>query len=268
MKLDYDKISKLDVKLVSSSRPNDKISCRIKISKTVGALIMPNLFINSDSRIEKEYTKIDYATTMNSSLLYIEGQEYLGTVKSLATDATVDLYMYKMEEPVTGKMFKFLLVIPSLTTLGEVDVSLSAVNDITGAISLVHVPNQVEGGSIDNAVDKNSTVNLYVKDTTSFNVGDNLTIKGISLPGITGQSAVFEYTAIQGNDGSLNHSNIGTVQYIELGDVDNLFDITAGESIALYLSKLIPVGIGLYQYKPVNHPVAVSKGKLVIPLQF
>ena len=259
----------LPVKLVAAN--GSTRNCVITLTEIGAVMILPDYLDKRADVISAVYPKINHA--VETAKYKIEGQQYIGTVGSLANEAMVDLYYITREwqegdSPVFNE--RFMLAIPSLSILpdaGSVDYNPTV--ELKGVMLFVDNINKTRSDTLAafriKTVDDDAAL-PYLDDTTDIKDIPSLTTKAFAIPGMFYQHSSFigvtKYIEGVGEVNTAGNDDIPG-QVIVLGKLSDIFVDTT--DLSLSLSTIIPYSIGRHR---ISNPkkVKISSGVLAIPM--
>ena len=248
---------------------DNKVIGRINLDHVSRLIALPNIDMILPATYSKDSVVLDEADTLR-----IDGQVYLGTVKSLASDGILDVYYitrdYDGIVEATGltevRSESFFLLIPSMLFYGAYgELPQSDVLDISGIVSGVDdlmVLNRGSDSSI-MTLDKDSgSISSYLEDEEIVTTAVVLSTRLLGLNNLTTDWRVHA-TEIN-NLAEINLvTSFNSTQFIIIGKANAVLPTVDNFNI----SRINPV---LYNQFKITNPVPHKNGgyTLAIPLNF
>lgn len=252
------------------------IRCEVKLTRSLKLTVVPELFKNRTNKIDKSFSAIDYS--VNPSLYRIKDQTYLGTVSSLITDNTMDIYnikrTYKDENDLDVDE-QFILLIPTLLLLGKASdmMLIDQPYKTYGMIAMVrnskkHGEGEIGGYYNITANESQDHISTYLKDQRLV-VKNELSVMGMSLSGMSNFDSVVNTLHMNNTDksGSILTDKIGLSQFLLLGNVRDLFpdEDVENNGIDLDISRFNNTGLMRYGTSDTSF-IKVYDGTLAVSL--
>lgn len=268
------------------STDGGSVLVNVSIEKKAKMLVAPDATMVEVSRLKKVHNAIDFDLYITK--YKFENQTYLGTVKSITSDAMMDIYFIKVDEDITSlvsdpndmsKLINetktvtevFFLIIPSLLYLPDSDSgTVPEVINLDGAVFGVHSSNGVatDIGVIDVANDGDTK--SYLPTDLVVDAPTSLRIYPICLDGVNTDSK-FNSIEIYVDGGQINSDSGMPTQIIELGEFTDLFSTyLASNSITnleLEISRIGSRAFGKYNFTR-DYLAKMQGGKLALSVNF
>ena len=265
----------LHVTLVATRNDDSivEVGSIITINKVIKLTMLPDIYFNKPSKMDKEYPSIDYAS--RPDLYRIKGQQYLGTVSSLITDNLIDVYLFKRKYMDTDNVEKdetFLLLIPSLVILDSVETIdiIDRPYRMTGMISMVRVDDRHTKGGRVGYITTDSTnrvsISSYLSDEDIVIDETKLVMTGIALSGMSQFDNMISSLETKSPDTkhTFRSNRIGLSQFLILGTYDEMFP--NDEKLSLDIARIEPTNTNTYEIGNTNFIPVGSRTRLVLPL--
>lgn len=230
-----------------------EIGTVITIDRVLKLTMMPDIYFNKPSRMDKEYPAIDYVA--KPDLYRIKDQTYIGTVSSLITDNLMDVYVYKrkyLDENNTEQDEEFLLLIPSLAILDSVDTIaiMTRPYRISGMLAMVRTDDKHTKGGNTGFIQTNKTSRLPITsylENENIAIDSKLTMAGFSLSGLSQFNNMISSIETDTTDGraGIKSDKIGMSQFLVLGAYSDIFPDDS--NLSLDIARLDSTNINSYE---------------------
>lgn len=264
----------------------ENLMINVHIAKKAKMLIGPNTEMIKSTRYEENFPAVDFDTYIFKYSL--ENQRYVGTIKSITSDALLDIYLITVDTPINSKVSDpndstklldateiktetFFIVIPSLLMLPDADTGATPpyidVDAIVFGVTAYDNKTSSLGMSDVNEL-KDTTA--YLPNNLVLDKPDGITIYTLALDGIATDSK-FNQIEIYTTGGQLDSNETMPTQMIDLGLVNDLFKTyfinTSSNALTLHTASVQSIGINKYHFTTENKN-EITGGRLVLAINF
>lgn len=250
------------------------IPVTININNFTRLMVLPDSLIGGNNRHEVSHPKIDFTT--ETTKFKLDGQTYIGTVRSLCSDAILDIYLINHTGTKNGVDYTetFFIAFPSLALLPDSDSGALPDRYIVDGVVFGITDDYSDTSSSYNEIGDRKVLNTYLPEDLPIQTPDILKVSTLSLIGLS-EDSMFNAIETVTSVGQINSDKALPSQVILLGDYTDLFAdyiaaqelITAPTGLPFNVSHIENRTFTKFTYgKQMKR--TITKGMLAIPLNF